>query len=142
MQAAGGSSGSDSINSTTVTADPIAVISTHILAGLQVREMSLLLGEHWSAQALQLTADAQSLVPDAVSHTPADPGDAADAEPGGLAVADGRHRAADRHCLPRRTSHRCRLRLLSEPQTAAGAGCCEVFWLTSNRVQTCCTSSP
>lgn len=38
MQAAGGSSGSDSINSTTVTADPIAVISTHILAGLQVCE--------------------------------------------------------------------------------------------------------
>jgi hypothetical protein len=36
VQAAGGSSGSDSINSTTVTADPVAVISTHILAGLQV----------------------------------------------------------------------------------------------------------
>jgi hypothetical protein len=36
LQAAGGSSGSDSINSTTVTADPVAVISTHILAGLQV----------------------------------------------------------------------------------------------------------
>lgn len=98
MQAVGGGSGSDSL---TVSSDPVAVISTHILAGLQVHQVQCAKSSEFSCAfecsmmymypATHAAACAESLEEMAKSQlqlvpTTADPGDAADSESRWLAV--------------------------------------------------------